>query len=560
MHEFVGDSVTIANIPARLRSRNRGSDRLAGMATLTRRQLMVRGAKIGSGVGALLLVGCGESEEAPPRGAAAAPGAVQDQVQGADRGQAEPDPDAGAAAVEAEAAEQVEVQEAQQQVRVQEVAEQQNAHQVVQQVVGGRRRLVPDAECGSCSMEEPEFAPLAGARAEWGVIEGAGYRIEVPDEWNGSLVLWAHGFSGLNESGTGPTERLSFSMPVRELVIGLGYGWATSTYRVPGYVPGVGVDDLLLVKDRVGELFGAPLRTFCAGGSMGGATAQLMAQEFAEELSGALAFCGALGNVWVVDYLAAWHTLAMWFIGQPPERLDADGLVQWGSALGQVDAAGRLELTGDGERFAAVIEELTGGPRWAFREGLAEQWERSFEVGALTWPTLIGSAPFAAGEVIELGDAEIPFDTTGFEFGLPAGADRVDVDVERLNAEVVRVRSGAGRRRDPGVGAPSGRLEVPLLCLKTTGDLYTPIHLDGDYQRLVEATGDGEHLAMRAVRRAGHCNFTALEAAATLSAMVSWVEFGTKPLGEDLRGDLEGAGVDFTLSYDQGDPLSPVRG
>ena len=136
-----------------------------------------------------------------------------------------------------------------------------------------------------------------------------------------------------------------------------------------------------------------------------------------------------------------------------------------------------------------MIEELTGGPRWAFREGLAQQWERSFEVGALTWPTLIGSAPFAAGEVIEPGDAEIPFDTTGFEFGLSGGADRVDVDVERLNAEVVRVRSGAGRRSDPGVGVPSGRLEVPLLCLKTTGDLYTPIHLDGDYQRLVEGGG-----------------------------------------------------------------------
>ena len=98
------------------------------------------------------------------------------------------------------------------------------------------------------------------------------------------------------------------------------------------------------------------------------------------------------------------------------------------------------------------------------------------------------------------------------------------------------------------------------MCLKTTGDLYTPIHLDGDYQRLVEAAGYGENLAMRAVRRAGHCNFTELEAAASLSAMASWVAFGAKPLGEDLRGNLEGAGVDFTLSYDEGDPLRPERG
>ena len=85
------------------------------MATLSRRQLMVRGAKIGSGVGALLLVGCGESEE--PVEAPAAAGVVQAQVQGADEKQSEPDAEAGAAPVEAQAAEQVEVEAAQQQVR-----------------------------------------------------------------------------------------------------------------------------------------------------------------------------------------------------------------------------------------------------------------------------------------------------------------------------------------------------------------------------------------------------------------------------------------------------------
>ena len=217
------------------------------MATLTRRQLMVRGAKIGSGVGALLLVGCGESEESPRTGeAAAASGVVQEQVQAAHGKQSESAAQADGAQVEAQVREQVEVEEAQQQVRVQEVAEQDGgraggcAAGRRSRSWSGRRRLVPDVECGSCSMEEPEFAPLAGARAEWGVIEGAGYRIEVPDEWNGSLLLWAHGFSGLNESGTGATERLSFSMPVRELVIGLGYGWATSTYRDAGLRAGRG--------------------------------------------------------------------------------------------------------------------------------------------------------------------------------------------------------------------------------------------------------------------------------------------------------------------------------
>src|SRR5262245_60604439 len=38
------------------------------------------------------------------------------------------------------------------------------------------------------------FDALAGVPTDryWGVHSGAGYRIEVPQNWNGRLVLWAH--------------------------------------------------------------------------------------------------------------------------------------------------------------------------------------------------------------------------------------------------------------------------------------------------------------------------------------------------------------------------------
>ena len=74
---------------------------------------------------------------------------VQQQVQGADRTQTEPDPEAGVAPVAAQATEQVEVQEGQQQVRVQEVAEQQAAQQVVQQVMGWAA-----AACAGCGVRK----------------------------------------------------------------------------------------------------------------------------------------------------------------------------------------------------------------------------------------------------------------------------------------------------------------------------------------------------------------------------------------------------------------------
>ena len=522
--------------------------------TLTRRDLLRRSARAAVGAAAALVVGCGAEEETAQRQAeqqrqpqaqpAPAPAAQQQAQQQAaqEAPQAQTQPEPEPQATRQQAAQQTE----QQQVEQTAAAE----------AGSGRRRLIPEPPPGDYVLEDPAFAPLAGASAEWGEIEGAGYRIEIPDNWNGDLVLWGHGFSGLNEAGDGPTRELSFEMPDRGLLLATGTGWATSTYRASGYVPGLGVDDLLLVKDRAGELYGAPRRTFCAGGSMGGATAQLMAQEFPEEIDGAIAFCGALGNVWVTDYLAAWHTLALWLLGAPPARVDAAGLIAWGSQLGYVDSDERLRLSEDGERFAALIEQLTGGPRWGFREGLAAQWETSFAVGALVWPDLIDAAPFAPGEWIELGDNAVPSDTTAFRYA----AEGVDLDLELLNAEVARVAAPAARRADPGVGVPSGRLDVPLLCLKTTGDLFTPIHLDRDYQLLVGERGNAGNLAVRAVRRAGHCTFAPLELAAALAAFTTWLDSGALPAGEDLGGELGGAGAAFTFVWDEGDPLRPGGG
>ena len=34
------------------------------------------------------------------------------------------------------------------------------------------------------------------ADRQWGVLDNAGYQIEIPADWNGELVMWAHGFRG----------------------------------------------------------------------------------------------------------------------------------------------------------------------------------------------------------------------------------------------------------------------------------------------------------------------------------------------------------------------------
>ena len=59
----------------------------------------------------------------------------------------------------------------------------------------GQTGLTP-VPCATRAWENDDasFEALPGAKASFGQYEGGVYRIEVPDNWNGDLVLWAHGF------------------------------------------------------------------------------------------------------------------------------------------------------------------------------------------------------------------------------------------------------------------------------------------------------------------------------------------------------------------------------
>ena len=519
---------------------------------------MRRTGMAGGGALALTLIGCDEDDSRPAAPTQDAPAAVSQQVTAAvedqqAQGQPQPQPEQQ---VQQSVVEPVDQQSEQAtQPSAQPSQPQQAGQAELPEPAAERRLLVRKVVGDGYELEDPDFAPVDGARADFGEIEGAGYRIELPEEWNGELVLWAHGFRGLNDEGTGFSRRLTFDeIPARDVIIGQGFGWATSTYRVNGYVPGVGVDDLLRVKDRVAEVARPARRTYIAGGSMGGATAQLMAQEFPEEVAAALALCPAMGNVWVVDYTAAWHALAHWLIGEAPDQMDTDGMIAWARALGEADEHG-LRLTPTGEQFAALIKDFTGGDRWGFDEGLRQQWNIAFGLGVTFWPTVLDTSTVAPGDAFTSSDALPPADTREHIYEADPSAG---IDLQRLNEEVIRVTSDPDRRHDPGVGIPTGQLQVPMLAMKTTGDLFTPIHLDRDYQRMLRESGWDRNLVIQTVRRSGHCAFSEREALAAFTRMITWLSLGFTPAGDDLQGDLSMVGTKFTDPFDEDDPLRPT--
>src|SRR3989338_1323114 len=97
----------------------------------------------------------------------------------------------------------------------------------------------------------------------WGVHGGAGYQIEVPDNWNGDLVLYAHGFRGTGLE-------LTVSMPrIRAYLVANGYAWAASSYSKTGYDVKQGVKDTHALGQLFNGLVGHPRRTYVTGHSTG---------------------------------------------------------------------------------------------------------------------------------------------------------------------------------------------------------------------------------------------------------------------------------------------------
>lgn len=384
---------------------------------------------------------------------------------------------------------------------------------------------------------DPSFQPLPGATAHFGTLYNAMYRVEIPDEWNGDLVVWAHGFKGFGKE-------LDVDSPpaaLRELIIRRGYAWAASSYSENGYAPGVGADDTLAVRNFFIEEFGEPETIYLVGASMGGNVVALSLEHFPGAYDGALAICGAVGGQTQIDYLVSWAHLAAFFAGTELPLEDGPLAVtltltgEVSDALGEPDAP-----TVAGEQFASTIRMLTGGPRPFFQEGFVEQYLLNFGY-ILSDPGLETATARAAT------NAETEY---AIEPGLGITADAINEGVHRQTAD-----PGFRNAADyPDKVPTAGNLSAPLLTLHGTGDLFVPISQEIEYRASVEAAGKTDLLVQRAIRAPGHCDFSAEEITQAFTDLTAWVTEGVRPGGDDLTGDLSAIGRAFTNPLRPADP------
>ncbi len=391
------------------------------------------------------------------------------------------------------------------------------------------------------SVADPKFDALPGARAIFGETAGgdyprAGYKIEVPDAWNGSVLYFAHGFRGNGRDLTVEAP------PIRDYLISHGYAWAASSYSANGYDPGTAENDTYRLRDIFAEKIGAPKRSYIYGQSMGGHVTSLALERHPTAYDGALSECGVVSGHEELDYLISWAALSGYFAGKDLFSLtgDAGKLIKVlqndiGSTLGPPN-----DLTAKGKAFENAVEHLTGGPRPFFGEGFVVNYVLNF--GLLVQA--------AAQPAISNAVAENQSTVYSIDEGNGVSSDQLNREVSRIAADP-KYRDAA---KYPEFADFTGKIQRPYLTLHGTGDLFVPISLEQSYRRIVDAAGSGDLLVQRAIRRAGHCIFTQEERISAFEDLVNWVENGKKPVGENLLGDLSDAGRQFTHPLLPDDP------
>jgi len=400
------------------------------------------------------------------------------------------------------------------------------------------------------------FDPLPGTGAQtlWGLDPNPGaaddgWRIEVPQNWNGGLLLWAHGYRG-----TGP--ELTVDNPaLRPFLVAQGWAWAASSYRANGYAVEEGVEDthelLAIFAEQTGR---TPDRVVFHGASMGGHITGAAIERRPDAYDAALPICGVMGDVDLYDYFQDVNLVAQELAGVEatippgPDYLTATvPAVQ--AALGYPG-----DLTGPGHQFAAAVEQRSGGERPGFDAAL-DYWsgEQTATAGI---PFLFGvyGGALSGGQTDPRVDAATTNQGTVYQFDTDPALSPEERD---LNVGVTRDDPAAGPPPFPVI---TGDLPVPVLSLHDIGDLFVPFSMEQVYAVEAASNGDADLLVTRAIRDVRHCGFAPAELVEGFTDLVAWMEGGPRPAGDDVLDPAAVADRDFGCAFTRPDPAAERAG
>jgi pimeloyl-ACP methyl ester carboxylesterase len=355
----------------------------------------------------------------------------------------------------------------------------------------------------------PEILRTPLGLTEVGVLGGVAYRIDVPAEWNHSLIVYYHGYSespGTFHIADRPNSQV---LPMFQR----HYAIIQSAYSERGWALQQAYPETEQLRKYFVHAYQQPSETYVAGGSMGGALVMVTLELNPKPYLGGLDLCGAVGPTYeAFQRRFAWRAAFDYYfpnllpplVTTPPNFEESKALQDKIMSALRANPTAANELRGltDLHADAEVAHDMA-----YFTFVIADMQRRS------------GGNPFDNRNYIYTGTNPA---TTTSDYALNDGVHRYAADPKAREYLIHHY-------------TPNGHLGKPMLALHTVYDPLIPATTLSLYAHMVEMAGAGDNLVQQYVHRDGHCTFSAEEVGRTFDELVEWTHHGPRPVPGLLR-------------------------
>lgn len=353
---------------------------------------------------------------------------------------------------------------------------------------------------------------------------GAYYWVAKPSNWNGRLVLHAHGGPALGQPKLARTteDLLRWSVWLRD-----GYAWAGSTYRQGGVAVMAAAEDTARLLPIAVQVIGSPDKVILHGQSWGASVAARAAEvggplsKVAPKVDAVLLTSGVLGGGtrsydFRLDLRAVWQAVC----GNHPKASEPPYPLWQGLPLDvkltrkelnqRVDECTGLNLpealrTPQQRQNLETITRVIRIPDGAIKGHLS--WA-TYHFQDIVFARLQGRNPFDNQNVVYTGSSN---------------------DTE-LNRRVPRYRADPTAVADFGKDAdPSGNIALPMVAIRGIDDPIAFVELARTWENTVAQAGRSGNLVQAYTQDAEHSYLSDAQYLAAMQALLSWVDHGQKP-------------------------------
>jgi pimeloyl-ACP methyl ester carboxylesterase len=401
-----------------------------------------------------------------------------------------------------------------------------------------------------------------------GELDGAAYEIQLPERWNGTLLLYSHGYRfaeprppDFEPVDTSPAP--AASEEVASALLAKGYALAGSAFSSNGWAVKEGVEAGEQLHDFFVDNIGKPDRVYVWGDSLGGLITQMLAEQHPEWVAGAAPLCGVLGGTNLNLDLALDVAYAVKTLIYPELKLtdfasNDEAVENWQGAFEAISAAGGD--TTNGVPKILLIAALVDAPtQTSTYDG--STIESQVRARAESILTAMGYGTYGRYE-IEQRVGGNPSTNDGTDYSSRVSAEEMQLinsvspgSAGRLldaleNGERVTADE-ASRTRADELGNPSGDLRDPTLSIHTTDDPLVLAQNESVFADRVDANRASALLSQAFIEPpetyseatgapygAGHCNFSLEQRVTFIDILDDWARRGVYPTPVTFEQEL----------------------